>query len=168
MNTTATDTKPWYQQFWFWFVIGIPGCSVIMGLTLLYVATQNKVSMVKDDWYKDGKAINQRIDKQLKARELGIAANITLSRETGALTVTIANQKQVDNTLLLTLIHPTTEDRDQSIELTLTPENNYWAKLPADQSGFYYLQLRNKKDEWQLDGAINFKNELVNIDLTAE
>ncbi|MCG8671414.1 MAG: FixH family protein [Pseudomonadales bacterium] len=168
MNTLATDTKPWYKQFWFWFVIGIPACSVVMGLTLLYVATQNKVSIVKEEWYKDGLAINQRIDKQLKAKELGLNATIELSRENGALTIAIPQLDANQTALMLTLVHPTSEDGDQLLELVRTPSGEFWAKVEPNKKGFYYLQLTDKANVWQLDGAINFNNENVSLTLASK
>ncbi|PIE42013.1 MAG: nitrogen fixation protein FixH [Gammaproteobacteria bacterium] len=167
MNTFATDTKPWYKQFWFWFVIGIPLISVVMGIALVYVASINKVSLVKEEWYKDGLAINQRIDKQLKAKELGLTADISLSRETGALMVTMP-QLQDEPALILTLVHPTQEEKDETIELTRTPDQSYWAKTEANKKGFFYMQLTNPDNDWQLDGTINFNNNQVNTTLTAD
>ncbi|MCG8313425.1 MAG: FixH family protein [Pseudomonadales bacterium] len=169
MNTTVTDTKPWYKQFWPWFVFAIPGSAVVMGISLLYVATQNEVSMVKEEWYKDGMAINQRIDKQVKAKELGIAAHIVLSRETGAITVRIPQlDAKLPEAVNLTLVHPTSETKDQQLNMVLTPDKSYWTKISPDKKGFYYLQLSDSTDTWQLDGAINFNNQNVDLTLTAE
>ena len=168
MNTATTDSKPWYKQFWPWFVLGIPAASVVMGISLVYVVTQNKVSMVKDDWYKEGLAINERLDKQLRAKELGLTANIVFNRNQGKLLVAIPQLAAPQpSSLNLELIHPTTEDRDQAIKLILTPQNNYWAKLKADQQGFFYLQLTAPNQAWQLDGAINFNNPQVEVNLSS-
>ena len=165
MTVAATDTKPWYKQFWPWFIIAFPATSVVMGTSLLYVATQNKVSLVKDDYYKDGKAINQRLDKIRRAQELGLTAQITFSRDTGNLTVSIPQLEDTGPTRLdLVLIHPTLEERDQTLTLVRAPNNTYWAKLPAEKDGFYNVQLLNPGLDWELYGAINFNN--ANVDLT--
>lgn len=169
MNTTPTDTKPWYKQFWPWFVLAIPGSAVVMGVALVYVASQNQVSIVKEDWYKDGLAINQRIDKQLKAKELGLTATIQLSRETGALTVRIPQlDNEKETTLQLNLVHPTLAEGDETLHLTRTPDGSFWAKTDGNKKGFFYLQIMNQAHDWQLDGAINFNNQQVSVELTAD
>ena len=169
MTTATTDTKPWYRHFWAWFVLAIPAASVVMGISLVYVASQNKVSMVKDDYYKEGKAINQRIDKLKRAIALGLTAEVSFSRETGDLLVTIP---QLEDTgperLKLALIHPTLEARDETITLVRAPESAYWAKLSPDKQGYFNVQLTNTDLDWELYGAINFNNPQVDLVLTAE
>lgn len=38
MNASKDEAKPWYRQFWPWFVIAIPLVGVIMGLATLAIA----------------------------------------------------------------------------------------------------------------------------------
>ncbi len=38
----ATDSKPWYKQFWPWFVISLPATAVVAGLITVVIAVQNK------------------------------------------------------------------------------------------------------------------------------
>lgn len=33
-----TDSKPWYRQFWPWFLIALPAISVIFSFATLYIA----------------------------------------------------------------------------------------------------------------------------------
>ena len=169
MTTAITDTKPWYRHFWAWFVLAIPGAAVVMGISLVYVASQNKVSMVKDDYYKEGKAINQRIDKLKQAIALGLTAELNFSRETGDFIVKIPQlQDTGPATLQLALIHPTLEARDEIITLTRAPGNAYWAKLDPDKQGYFNVQLTNPGLDWELYGAVNFNNAQVDLTLTAE
>lgn len=168
MTIAVTDSKPWYKQFWPWFIIALPGASVIMGISLVYVATQNKVSLVKDDYYKDGKAINQRIDKLIRARELGLTASLVFSRESGDFTVTIPQLDDAPASLTLSLIHPTLEQRDQTVTLVRAPNQSYWAKLDPAKAGYYNVQLTNPGLSWELYGSINFNNPEVSLTLIAE
>lgn len=166
--TTATFTKPWYKQFWVWFIILIPASAVVMGIALVYVATQNQVSLVRDDWYKDGLAINRRIDKQLQAKALGLTAEVSFSRENGALNVEIPDLSPKPNGLQLVLIHPTRASDDKTLNLAITPANSYWTQLNKQITGRYYLQISSPEQGWQLDGNINFNNTHVKLQLAAE
>ena len=62
---TQIESKPWYRQFWPWFLIAIPSSSVVMGVVMINLAMSGNDSLVRKDWYKDGMAINQRMEKRL-------------------------------------------------------------------------------------------------------
>ncbi|MGD9021258.1 MAG: FixH family protein [Lysobacterales bacterium] len=48
MNThpEKQDTKPWYRQFWPWFIIALPAAAVAAGLFTLWLAISNPDSLV--------------------------------------------------------------------------------------------------------------------------
>ena len=161
ITMTMTDSKPWYKQFWPWFLIAIPASSVIVGMVLLTLAIKYKVSLVKGDYYKDGLAINQRLDKKHNARSEGLKAFLTYSPETNVINLRIQNLDTTKAPILhLDLIHPTLENRDQSVELTITPTQTYFAKLATRPSGFYYAQISSVQGDWEIDSKVNFNNPL--------
>ncbi|MEE9322344.1 MAG: FixH family protein [Granulosicoccus sp.] len=69
-----TDVQPWYRQGWPWFLISIPFTSIILSFAMLYLALQTNNSLVVGDYYKQGKAINQRIERDRIAMLLGMHA----------------------------------------------------------------------------------------------
>ena len=62
------------RNYWPVLLIAIPFAAVIFGIFMVTVALWFPDDLVVDDYYKDGMAINQNIDKQLLATELGRAA----------------------------------------------------------------------------------------------
>lgn len=36
-----TDEKPWYKQFWPWFIMAIPACGVIAGISTVIIASNH-------------------------------------------------------------------------------------------------------------------------------
>lgn len=50
--------KPWYKQFWPWFLIILPLTVVIWTVVTVIVFANNSVSLVTEDYYKKGKGIN--------------------------------------------------------------------------------------------------------------
>ncbi|MDX2349593.1 MAG: FixH family protein, partial [Porticoccus sp.] len=44
------DTKPWYRQFWPWFLMALPGSVVIAGLTTVYIAFNGADTLVNDNY----------------------------------------------------------------------------------------------------------------------
>lgn len=158
---TRTDSKPWYRQFWPWFLIAIPFSSVVMGVVMINLAISGKDSLVREDWYKDGMAINQRLDKQLKAKELGIKAELTLDKSSGDLFLDTSNLDiGRDNELSLHLIHPTLEHKDRSLRLYLAPDNRFYAKLDFQPKGVYYILLTTPSQQWEIESSINFDNKV--------
>lgn len=55
--------KPWYKQFWPWFLIILPLTVVIWTVVTVIVFANNSVSLVTEDYYKKGKGINIDLTK---------------------------------------------------------------------------------------------------------
>jgi len=165
-HRVRTDSKPWYKQFWPWFIIAIPASSVAAGMVMLHLAIDGADTLVRDDWYKDGMAINQRLEKRHKATEAGIKAYFSFNTEDNIVTLRLDNLNVAqDSGLHLELIHPTLEQRDIHAELFKTPDNHYFAKLNATPSGFYYALLSSSQGQWEIEGQINFANTLNEFEL---
>ncbi|MCW8926282.1 MAG: FixH family protein [Xanthomonadales bacterium] len=43
------DNRPWYRQFWPWFIIALPASAVVAGLLTLWIAMSNPDYLVIDD-----------------------------------------------------------------------------------------------------------------------
>lgn len=83
MNQTARrfntairrDEKPWYKQFWPWFIISLPVTSVIVSMTILWLAVSNPDRSVLND------ADYQALRNELKARPVSGFESDTKSNE---------------------------------------------------------------------------------------
>ena len=81
--TDEAPSKPWYKQFWPWFLIALLGYSVVQGLTLLTIASRNPPGLISDDYYDVGKGINQSLERENLAERLKLHATLDLNEETG-------------------------------------------------------------------------------------
>lgn len=70
---TQPLSKPWYRQFWPWFIIALPTAAVVGSITTAIIASQDGVNLVAEDYYKQGKEINQDLSK-LTAPKRSISA----------------------------------------------------------------------------------------------
>ncbi|MFK7857593.1 MAG: FixH family protein [Granulosicoccus sp.] len=80
-NELCEQSLPWYRYGWPWFLISIPLVSVCLGSGMLYLALNANNSLVVDDYYKEGKAYNVRIERDRLASVLGLDAVVTQSSE---------------------------------------------------------------------------------------
>lgn len=158
----AEPTKPWYKQFWPWFIIALPATSVVAGLTTVAIAVKNQDSVVRDDWYKDGKFINATFERDRKATELGVAADIQVDDLTGEVLVSLSAKENVaPATLTLLFAHPTQSERDQTIALTRQTDGRYHGLIANALEGRYYVDLSDPT--WHLQGMETFPQKSITL-----
>jgi hypothetical protein len=167
MNHQPTDNSlqeqpPWYRQFWPWFLIGLPLCVVIAGFNMLYIALKYPHSMVDDQYYKEGLAINQSLDQDRRAAELNVAAEIVFQpfggTETAYVVVSLSGLANYPERLSLLLLHPGSQSLDQTLDLKQIEAEQYSARLTQQYQHSYYLRLQPVDKSWRLNGKINFQN----------
>ncbi|MAL98621.1 FixH family protein [Hydrocarboniclastica marina] len=157
MKQRSTDSTPWYRQFWPWVLLGIPMCSVIYSAFFITMAVTTENALVTDDYYKEGRAINQTLKRDREALARGLVAEYRLS-ESGVLNVVLESDEPLPtDTLILRLIHPTLENRDSLIRLGRTSGNHFEARLADKLDGRWYLDLRDASNEWRIYGAARFE-----------
>ncbi|MGI9225617.1 MAG: FixH family protein [Woeseiaceae bacterium] len=156
---TEQDVKPWYRQFWPWFLICLPGSAVIASLYTVSLAVRTTDSLViTSDDGMDVIAERHRAAEGL-ATELGLRARIDIDTNSGAIQATVTAGSAVDwpKTLVLLLSHPAFAARDQSITLTASrPDdagNPSWTgHFVGVPEGRWYMVLADG-DAWRLTGT---------------
>ena len=150
------DTKPWYRQFWPWFIIALPAAAVVAGLTTLWISLQTTDSLILTS--EDGvrKEADRRVAAQRLASELGLAALVDINRGTGTVAAVIpaGTLNDVPAILEFELSHPAFADRDVAITLNRAQpdaEGNlvwvgHFVNVP---DGRHYAVLRAGTD-WRL------------------
>lgn len=154
---STLDHKPWYRQFWPWFLIALPGSVVIAGLATIYIAFYGADTLVNDNYYRDGLAINRNLEQDQLALQMGLVADVRLDTTTGELFISM-NGAEVHNTqLVLQLLHPVDKKRDKDLVMILTAPNQYRVDLDTKLSDRYYLRLLPLPErDWRLNGVMNF------------
>ncbi|MES2825765.1 MAG: FixH family protein [Pseudomonadota bacterium] len=163
MNQTAEHLLPWYRQVWFWLVIGpLLFIIVLCGITVS-MAFHYSDDVVADNYYKEGRAINQVLLQDEQALALGLTANIRFDLATNEVLVSVTNNKNLPQQLLLFMDHPVKKDRDQHIVLREIVAGEYRGELPLRLEYFWYLSLvpeidasKRTQAKWLLSGGIDF------------
>jgi hypothetical protein len=152
------DTQPWYKQFWPWFLILLPGSTVVAGLFTLWLAMQTSDSLVTQSDVGINVLTELHLAAEREATRLGLAASINIDVETGAIFVTLTSKTNaaIPALLNLQLIHPTLVAQDLTIDLVKAmPDANgdpAWAgHLVTPPEGRRYIIL-SSGDTWRLSG----------------
>ena len=141
--------RPWYRQFWPWFLIGLPVLSIVVSVATLVLAIGHADSVVVDDWYKRGLAINQDIDRSAAAVRRGIAATLTVEAATGELVARVDGDVD-DEALTIVLQHPTLAARDRSYVLVQSARGVYRAPASDLGAGRWYVAIESASGGWRL------------------
>lgn len=169
MMTETTEEKilPWYRQFWFWFVFGPLIFIIIMCGFTVSIALNNADDVIIDNYYKEGRMINQALDQDKHAKALGLSASLRFDRTTGEVILAFNNLPADASVLpakvLLFMGHPVKAAQDQEVQLTQIAPGQYRGALAVEPRYSWYLTLYSVADlaqrrdaAWSLSGEIDF------------
>jgi uncharacterized protein len=169
MNASNDENVlPWYRQFWFWFVFGPLIFIIIMCGFTVSIALKGADDVIIDNYYKEGRMINQALEQDKRAQALGLSGNLSFDRTSSEILLSIANAPTdatlMPEQLLLMMGHPVKAAKDQLITLTAIAPGKYRGELLAEPDYAWYLTLYPVKDlalrneaPWTLSGEINFR-----------
>lgn len=167
-DSTEEIVKPWYRQFWFWFVFSPLIYIVIMCSVTVTIALKGADDVIIDNYYKEGRMINQALEQDKRAQELGLSGALRFDRATGDVMLTIAtlpaDTRLMPDELLLMMGHPVKAAQDQLIIMKAIAPGHYRGELHAEPDFSWYLTLYPIKDlaernqaPWTLSGEIDFR-----------
>ena len=172
------ETTPWYKNKWPWLVFSIPLLTIVAGLITYRIAVDNPHSLVQDDYFKKGLAINLSLEKQTRAREYGLQANISLDKDGQLLLLNLEtaigsqSEQKTDSTdkesvnvnfqperLVLTFSHPTQEKLDFRLGLDRLSQGEYVAQLPALEQAYWYVRLSDPDESWLIKSRWHYPRD---------
>ena len=148
-------TEKWYKQFWPWFLITVPLASISMGVLIVYHALTTEHSMVSDDYYKEGKAINVSLQKKRMAKQLNLIAGLALDDE--SIIVKFKQALPPDPTAIkLDFFHATLENKDFYVMLTRDAGGVYRGIMPKNPDGKWRVTLTPFDESWKIRQQVSF------------
>lgn len=155
MNTAATPKSPWWKEPMVWLIIGLPMTAVVASMVTWWIAADGADPLVAEDYYKQGMAITQTMEREARAASLGL--NMRLSTHGNELHGQLQGRlDHYPDRLLLTLVHPSREERDLNLVLIATDHGEYRAALPSIPAGERRLVLQPEDQDWRLIGRVSF------------
>ncbi len=168
--------KVWYREFWAWFILAPLIVVVIVSTFTVTVAVYYSDDRVIDNYYKEGRLINNRLDEDLAAAELKLHASLQFDRLVEEVVVYLQADTDVfPDTIALNLSHPSDEELDHTLVLSHVARGQYQGELSQDLDFRWYIKLQpllaegeEKGDDfWRLRGEINFATQ-SKVDLIVE
>lgn len=152
---TQSPPLKWYKQFWPWFLITIPALSMVLSISMLTLAINTDDSLVVDEYYKEGKAINLQLIKVKKARELGISTELRVEQERISIEF-ISGLPATGEALNLDFYHATLAQNDFSVLLTQDASGLYRALASEPITGKWNVTLSPLDKSWKVAKPFTF------------
>lgn len=149
----SADKKAWYKQFWPWFLIIVPLSSMVLSFNMLRLAFDTEDSLVEDDYYKEGRAINLSLNKLEEAKRRNISTSILFTASGVEVTI---NSGQLEDGAALTLdfFHATQSNKDFSVMLLKDASGRYRADIEQDVQGKWRVSLHPHDQSWKIQQTI--------------
>lgn len=142
-----------------WLVIAIPLSSVILGIALIVLAVNTSDGLVADDYYKRGLEINRRLERETRARELALSADIKIDAGGNRVSVSLSGKRafEAPQQFELGFYHATREGEDVVRVMRRDAQGVYSAPGPDLAAGRWYVSAETP--EWRLTRAITMPVE---------
>lgn len=148
-----SDGRPWYREPWPWILMAGPALVIVAGLITAWLAWRSNDGLVADDYYKQGLAVNQVLERDKQALELGLRANVMRSGRLLRIFLAAAPTFVPPAAVTLKVMHPTRGGEDQTILLLADGGGFYSGKLLRDLDGRRMLALEDASGRWRLYGS---------------
>lgn len=146
--------RPWYAHLWPWLLLIGPVAVIVAGIHTTWLAYSSQDALVVDDYYKQGKAINQDLRRDLVAANMKVQVDMGYDAVHGRLDGTIhALDASKAGAIIVRLVHPTQPDKDMRLELHADQYGNFSGDLPMLELGRWQVQVENEARDWRLRGV---------------
>jgi len=160
INREEEESYAWYQQFWGWFVFAPLIVVVVASIFFVSTAFKHADDVVIDNYYQEGRTINQSFEKDMLAQALGLKGELRFDRATGEVFLQLQSDRTLVETLTLSLSHPASEKYDRHLILKRSNSLFYRGDLERDIDHSWYVRIEpiaaDTESNWRLSGRIDF------------
>lgn len=125
---------------------------------MVYYATNGQDALVVDNYYKEGKAINNKLEQIRQAKRLGITTSLRISEK--KVTLDVNDGFPGDGSALnLNFYHSTLADRDFNILLVKEAGNRYVGEVNHSIDGKWQLTLLPFDQSWKIQQEVSLPRQ---------
>jgi hypothetical protein len=113
--------------------------------------------LVKDDYFKEGLAINQDMARERIAEELGIRMELSYDRESGRMVARVNDAPMGELPhLVMALAHPTLSEQDATIQLDDEGNRTFAGNVKLEAGNVdWHVVVSPPGETWKLRGRWN-------------
>ena len=153
--SSNSNNQPWYKNGMVWLAFSPAIAGIFTGLTLLVVGSINYDGTVNEDYYKEGRGINQSFEQDRVAERKGLKANLSFTQ--GKLNMTLMGDlAPFPDQLLVLMENPTRSSLDFSVPVQHLGSGRYLGSLPQKVTHDWDVKLYGPQKEWRLYGRGHF------------
>src|SRR5690554_5087565 len=107
-GTPMIQARPWYKEFWFWFIFGLPVLAAMACAVTILIAVQHPDPLISDHWYDEGQAINAQFQQAARARQMNLTGQLLIHSEAQDVQFTLQSDELAgleEKLLILSLRH---------------------------------------------------------------
>jgi len=150
MNALPT-VAPWYRQRWPWFLMLGPAIVVVAGCITIWIAYTRQDAMVVDDYYKQGKAINQDLRRDRMATGLRLSFDARYDAAAGALSGSLHGLSgPVTRPFRIRLAHSTQPEKDLVLHAMPDAQGRFRVPLPMLEQARWQVVVEGEAPNWRL------------------
>ncbi|TCS39418.1 hypothetical protein EDC30_101374 [Paucimonas lemoignei] len=169
-NSMPTSA-PWYKHKWPWLLMLGPGVVVVGGAFTIWLAVKTPDALVVDDYYKQGKAINQDLKRDRVAAARGLELGMRYAPAAGKLAGQLkAKNGPVTERVRIQLIHSTQPGKDMHMVVQPDANGAFTLDLPMLETARWQVMVESMDRQWRLNGEWAWPREreiLVKSDVQA-
>jgi len=146
---TVMQQAPWYRHRWPWFIMLGPVAVMLATLVTVLLAIRQPDAMVVDDYYKQGKAINQdlRRDRMAGALRLQFDARYEDGRLAGRLS---SFARPMAAPFRIHLAHPTQPAKDLVLDAFPDGQGGFVVPIPNLEMTHWQVVIEDEGRQWRL------------------
>ncbi len=153
-----TQQAPWYRHRWPWLLMAGPAAVLVAGAITIWISFSGADALVVDDYYKQGKAINQDLRRDDAAGRLGLTALLRYDAVTDSITGKL-NGAGRPVPLTVRLVHPTVPAKDLKRSVMTDGDGNFSLSVPLLERANWVVQLEDEERQWRLHGSWRWPEE---------
>ncbi len=151
-SKNSDDPKPWYRHRWPWLLMVGPAAVLVAGFITMWISFTGADALVVDDYYKQGKAINQDLRRDHAAAALGLSASMRYDAANGVVLGQVRGLKEVPSVNVL-LVHPTVPEKDVRRTVQPNAAGEFSLPVPLFERANWQVQLEDADRTWRLNGG---------------
>lgn len=156
----AANVTPWYRQRWPWLLMLGPFVVVVAGFYTAWLAASGQDALVVDDYYKQGKTINQDLRRDRVAASMKLVADLKYDAAGGKLQGHLSSLGQpLGARVIVRLVHSTLPEKDVELVAQSGQDGNFSVALPMLDMARWQVLIESEQRDWRLTGTWTWPNQ---------